>query len=440
MTRDPAGSRLDLVLGSAPELCAYQRWLETEQKHRDGPRDYLFAEDRPRFEPRKDDVVAALPGLAVGEHGGVTVLTVDEPVLRLPLPGVPRAAAERVLGAIDAKRCLLEVRLDAGVEPSELASILRAAFGIVLFAPGAVTSLESRLSGVEIVRFPSAPYAVERPYWENMIAVRTRAAARPLAGTDDFVRMLRELHVVTLMGESLTSFYKPRSPSADQWVAPGAFFTEPARTLETPRGSFYLDGPRVNVSFVGGEAYHHALYASVDDDEAGAPARYFAEDGLDWGRVTTARSEREPDPKPWFLPPRPLRVEHFEAMRVELLRALETGDVGAAGRFHQKFVRLHPFHCANQSIAMNLVNLALSRTHGAGMPHFILDQLALRLRTEAYEEIFRRAVRAFAFAETDATKRWTVLAGRMKRALGFIHNPSRADTDGAGWALAAERA
>jgi hypothetical protein len=440
MTPADTGSRLDAVLGSAPELFAYQRWLDDETTHRDGPRDYLFAEARPRFEPRKDDVVAALPGLAVRVEDGTTLLASDVPAVRLPLPGVARPLAERVLAAIDGRRCLLEIRLQAGVEQRELASILRTAFGVVLFAPEAVTSLESRLSGVEIVRFPSAPYAIERPYWENMIAVRARVLARHPTGTDDLVHLLRELHVIALMGESLSSFYRPPSPAADDLVGPGNFYTDAPRTIETERGTLYLDGPRVNVSFVGGEAYHRALYASVDDGEAGAPARQFIEAGLDWGRVVTARSERETEPKPWFLPPRPLTIEHFDSLYAEIERAFGKGDVGAMARLHQKLVRLHPFRCANQSIAMNLVNAALTRTHGAGMPHFILDQLALRLRKEAYEQVFRRAVRAFAVEETDAKARFAVLADRMKMALRFVREPGGADEAGARFALVADPA
>jgi hypothetical protein len=253
-----------------------------------------------------------------------------------------------------------------------------------------------------------------------MIDLQARIPDEVPADTEGFVRLLRELHVIALMGGSLQSFYRPASPVADRIVYPGALYTAAARTRETVQGTLYLDGPRVNVSFAGGEAQHRALYASVGDEEAGAQARAFEEAGLDWGRVVTARSERETDPKPWFLPPRPMRPEHFETLRSDLDAAVRTADLSAAARFHQGFVRLHPFHCANQSVAMSLVNSALERGLGAMIPHFILDQLALRLDQRAYEIVFARAARALSVTGVGPVQRWAILRERVRQAWALL--------------------
>jgi hypothetical protein len=455
MGPDPKGERLQAVLGVPAELLEYERWLADQRRAPRAERDYLFAEERARFEPRKDDVVVALSGLEVQERSGVVRLVCPDPAAEIDLGGVSRDAAEQLLAAIDGQRCLLEVRLDAGVDQDVLSRFLRAAFGRVVFAPEAVRALETALPGVEVSRFASPPYSIERPYWQNMISVRQRFFERgpaALVDRDDFVRLLRELHVIAVLGTGLDSFYKPSSPVSDRIVAPGALFVAPARIARTPRGTLYFDGPRVNVSFIGGEAYHRALCEGVGDAAACEAERDFSEGGLAWGQIVTARSEREAEPRPWFLPPRPILDAHFDCMRTNLATAVRCADaadtdgtVRSIASFHQAFVRLHPFHCANQSIAMNLVNALLCRVHGAGIPHFVLDLLALRLSTGAYEKIFARAVSAWLSKDPDPARRLADLRERKRRALvlidrssaGNIGNLIAADRDAGRWALLA---
>jgi hypothetical protein len=437
MGSDPIGERIRAVLDVPAELLEYERWLVDQRKADREERDYLFSEERARFEPRKDDVVVALSGLQPDQIDG---------------GGVSHDAVARLLSLMDGQRCLLEVRLDAGIDQDVLSRFLRATFGRVVFAPDAVQALEKALPGVEITRFPSAPYSIERPYWENMVAVRQRflGSQDALASASDFGCLLRELHVIAVMGARLDSFYKPASPVSDRIVAPGALFADPVRIAHTPRGTVYFDGPRVNVSLVGGEAYHRALYEDVGDLDALNGDRALSCDGVAWGRIVTARSEREAQPRPWFLPPRPILDAHFDRLRTALARAFrcaDTADTGGAVRalaqFHQAFVRLHPFHCANQSIAMNLVNAVLCRTHGAGIPHFILDHLALRLSTRSYEKVFARAVSAWLVKDEDPARRLATLRIRKQRALSLIDQSKTGDfralvagdPDAARWAL-----
>jgi hypothetical protein len=438
MASDRIRERIGAVLAVPTEALEYERWLAGRRDAARGEADYLFSEERPRFEPRKDDVVVTRPGLQAGE-----------------IDGIPPETAARLIEAIDGQRCLLEVRLDTGVDAAVFSRFLRATFGRTVFAPAAVEALEAALPGVEVVRFASPPYSIERPYWENMVAVRSRFENRraALATANDFVQLLRELHVIATMGPDLDSFYKPASPVSDRVVAPGTLFIAPVRTRSTPRGTLYFDGPRVNASLIGGAAYHRALYKNIGDPDACDQERDLSYDGIAWGRVVTVRSEREAKPRPWFLPPRPMLDAHFDFVRTALVDAFDRARAGdspgalrSIAHFHQAFVRLHPFHCANQSIAMNLVNALLSQVRGAGIPHFILDHMALRASRPAYEEIFLRAVSAWLVSDGYPARRLAVLCERKKRALALVERSKSADLctliaedpDAARWALLRE--
>jgi len=138
-------------------------------------------------------------------------------------------------------------------------------------------------------------------------------------------------------------------------------------------------------------------------------------------------------------PPRPLELRHFEVLRASLAASLAASAsaeapeaVRACARFHWQFVRLHPFYCANQSLAMNLVNFVLARALGAGIPHSILDQLALRLAAGAYEAVFETAAAAYALPGAGPVTRYRELRARKLRAFALI--------DKIGQALSVEQA
>ncbi len=430
--------RLERILSSSPEVAAYERFLAASAERRREPRDYLFLEAKPRFEPRREDVVVPLPGLTVREKGGAARLVSEAPPADVPVAGVSRRELERVLAAFDGERTLAEIGWT--VDAAALAKVLRAAFGLVLFAPAALAALERRISSVSIVRFPAAPYAIERTYWENMAEVRERfdASGAALETADGFLRLLRELHVVALMGETLERFYKPASPASDGGANPGGLWHAESRVLETPRGAVYLDGPRVLAPKVGGDRFFGRLAVALGDPEAGADRRDSA-----WGRHLYARGEKDDAPKTWFLPARPIDDDKLEALRVEIASALAGADAGraddavrAAARFHYRFVRLHPFRCANQSIAMVLVNAVLERAGDAGIPHLALDHLALRLSEPAYEEAFARAASAFRADDTGSAARLAKAVAASRSALALMDAMSRAPDDAAADALA----
>lgn len=424
MSHDPFAERLDAIAAVPPEWAEYASWLRDQQQRTNVARDYLFTEDRARFEPRAEDVVVPVPGLRVGERGGVARLEVPGANVSVEITGLQKMHASVALAAMDGKRCLMEVRWEAGLDAERMGKILRAGFGRVLFAPQAVASLETQMSGTTIVRFPSAPYTIERAYWENMIGVRRRFLASwpAIDSAESFVRMLRQLHVVALMGADLRTFYKPASPASDLAAAPGSLYLDEPRWIAGQKGAIFVRGPRVNVSLVGGEGWHRALAESVGEPAAMGELRRFEEDGVDWGMFLTAQSEKDLRPGAWFLPPRPLTPAHFEVLWSSLRRAfdaIEAGErdeaIAACARFHRCFVRLHPFHYANQSVAMNLVNAVIERVAGAGMPHLLLDLHALRMSSEAYARVFRRAVDAWVIDEKDPGKRLSVLIEKRAR-------------------------
>jgi hypothetical protein len=447
---------IERILEVPYPLLEYDRWLREQTASRSAQRDYLFTVDKPRFEPRKDDVVAVLAGLQLRERAGAAFLGLPGSAAGIELQGVSRKAAERILASIDGSRCLAQVRWTAGVDTPTFARFLRAAFGLVVFAPAAVASLERAIPSVEVVRFPASPYAVERPYWENMAAVREQFMIEwPfVASGSDLIRLLRKLHVAAVMGPQLDSFYKPASPGSDLRVNPGALLHDAPRLLSTTEGHVFLDGPRVNASWVGGERWHRLVRQAAGQPGDQPQELSFEDDGLAWGRIIVARAEQDDQARPWFCPPRPWQEAHSDFLFAQLKAADEAEATGARAdavaalaRFHQGFVRLHPFHCANQCLAMNLVNAMLSRVAGSGIPHLLLDHLALRMSAEAYERVFDAAVRAFAVVEDDPAKRLNVLRERRSRSFSLIdrlgacttdaqaREALRADPEAAAWAL-----
>ena len=394
-TSPPAWTFIDAVAESDEPPHAYARWLAQPSASSD---DYLFSASTVRFGARDADRLVAPPDLEVVSQGSGVVLCSKRLGGSLQVPELSEPTARRLCARIDGEQSCARLRARAGGDALAFDVLLRAALGRVLFVPEAVTELEQRVSGTELVRFVGTPYEIERPYWENMSDVRSAAPAalQDVSDTAGFTRALRRLHVVALMGARLENFYRRASRIAGRKLQPGALYGAPSRTEETERGTLLLAGPRVGVPFVGG--YNYQALVCAHDPEALEKTRSVRDaHGLDWGRVVFGRSPEETENRAWFLPPRPLREQHLERLYAGYSDAANAVNepallVRALARFHFRFVRLHPFRCANQSLSMNLVNLLLLRGTGASMPHSLLDQFALRLAEGAYEEVFARAV------------------------------------------------
>lgn len=387
---------------------AYERWLAAQPKSADH---YLLAEPRVRFEPRGSDVIVRVPGS--------------------PVPSYDGQELERdvtILEGLDAARSWDEACALASVTPADADALLQAGFGTVLLAPLAVAELEARVPCAEIVRFPGSPYEVVRSYWSNMTAVRERLDVlfRRTRSPALFMAELARLHRVLLLGPDESTFYRPLSPVASKGIGPGALWETPSRVEEEAGGPRLVEGPRVSAADVGGRRYWSLLAESVKDEGALAPARAHEQDGAGWGRIITARAGDELEPKLWFLPPRPLEEAHFAALcrpferaRDAIARGERATALAALAAFHQRFVRLHPFRAGNQSLVMNVVNACLRELTGAGIPHLVLDQLALRFDEPAYARLFTRAVNAWT-VQGSPLERYRVLTERKARYFALL--------------------
>lgn len=214
--------------------------------------------------------------------------------------------------------------------------------------------------------------------------------------------------------------------------------TTPSVVVQGREECVFVSGPRVRAAFVGGAEYHAALYDSLNDTAALAPRDAVDADGVDWGRVVRAQAQGDAAAEDWFCPPRPIGSAHIAALRGALQRAHQAlehgaraGCIEALAGFHQAFIRLHPFHCGNQSLAMNIVNGVLGHLLGAGVPHLTLDHLALRLSPEAYARVFRRCADVYVSASTPPAARYLGLASMRARAFDFTGRISTAAGGGA---------
>jgi hypothetical protein len=383
-------------------LAAYRAFVEANAKAADGD-GYLFDSPRCRFQPEIQDELVAPPGAEVVRTAeGVAVQLASG--ARLPFVGFDFAKLRAVFAQLPCRYSRLTIELGNQCE-----SFMAQAFSRVLFAPQAVAELEARLPAAEIVRFPGSPYEVVRSYWRNACAVRARLDERGLPRNVEELRaLLLELHELLLLGPSdadaRSSFYLPASLLGRKRPAPGTFYEVPSGLERRGAETILTSGARVSVPLLGGLSYWQLLSESVDDPGALSDDRQLEIDGLDLGRVVRARADNEAssEARPWFLPPRPLQPAHFEALLREL-RAVQVaeaeGDVPAAvaalGAFHHGFVRIHPLPSANQSLSMSFVNAALQRLLGSGIPHLLLDQLALRFERPAYRRLFARAAKVW---------------------------------------------
>jgi hypothetical protein len=413
---------VDAVLLDPARAEAYRAFLRRSAATDEA---YLFTDPNVRFEPEDDDLLVCAPGVRAHAAASGGVELVHEPSgWRLGLPDASLDRAEALLRLLDGTQTLGELR---ETHARALAPLIEGAFGRVLFSPLAVAELERRIPSAEIVRFPGAPYEIVRSYWRNMAAVRGRlrgffaAIARtPAAG----LAGLRGLHALSLLGDGGRSFYRPASPAVRGGLLPGELWLESTRVNDSGDEAVFEAGPRVHATLLGSEHYAALLAASVDDPAALAARRiHDADDGLDWGRVLTGRAAGDLAPAPWFCPPRPMSDAHFESLFESLGRALGATEEAAAlvalAEFHQKFVRLHPFRAGNQALCMNLSNAVLARRNGFGIPHLVLDHLALRLATPAYARCFARAVRAFSVNGTPAA-RFAALSAKKQSLFAFI--------------------
>lgn len=446
------GAGLDGVVDFPWEVLEYLAWLRQQPSSRSQEQSYLFDAPEVRFRPAETDLLLSEPGLVVEAAAEGLRLRSGSGGAEVSLPDVDRGARpalQVLLRRLDGQQPLAALR--SGLPPSSgvlLDQLLDAAFGKLIFAPLALAEVERAISGIEIVRFPGSPYEIARPYWRNMGAVRARADAVLSTLDDDgrFARELRRLHVVALMGEDLQSYYQPASPISSGRAAPGRFMLNGAVRVTTPAEHVFVSGPRVSAAFAGGVRYNELLYESLGEPEAALPRHFRSSTGLDWGQIVVARAPGDATALPWYCPPRPLRRAHLRALRESLAAAKaaaaaaeQRACAAALAAFHQDFVRLHPFHCGNQSLAMNLVNTLARRAFGAGIPHLLLDHLAVRLTPEAYSRAFQRALAGHVDPQPNPAARYLRAAARRTGAVELLQKLDAAPSLEAARSLARAR-
>ena len=381
---------------------AYRSFVDASLKSQsdDG---YLFDTPRCRFRPEPSDELVAAPGAEVVRLGGNGGVAVQLPGgARLPFSGFTFERLRAAFAQFPCRYSRLTIELSTLTE-----SFIEQAFSRVVFAPRAVAELETELPSVEIVRFPGSPYEVVRSYWRNCSAVRRQLQQyEPPSTVAELRELLLELHQLLLLGEdnadTRSSFYLPASLLGRKRATPGTFYEVSSSFERRGAETILTGGARVSVPLLGGANYWQLLAESVDDLGAVVDERRISVDGLDVGQVLRARSEEETESRPWFLPPRPLQDGHFERLLAELNAATaaeSARDLPSALRalaaFHYHFVRIHPLPSGNQSLSMNFVNARLQRLLGTGIPHLLLDQLALRFELPAYQRLFARAAKVW---------------------------------------------
>jgi hypothetical protein len=407
---------LDVLDLPVPALGAagadYERWLRETP---DAGEQYLLTDARVRFDARAGDVLVAPPGLVVTPASGGALLRGGALPRAVSVNGVAAERVERFFAALDGTATLATATARSGLADVEARAVVGATFGLALFAPHAVTALERRVSGSELVRFPGAPYEIVRNYWSNMADVRAALGRFEGALGDPLKawRELAELHVTALLGADRRSFYRPASRVTRRGLTPGALWQTPSELRETAEGTRFVEGPRVHAPLLGGPGYGALLAELTGDPEATLDRREHHDAGLDWGRIVTASAAGDARPEPWFCPPRPIGEGHAASLCEAYERAVRAAQCGPAEQqaaldgladFHQRFVRLHPFRACNQALAMNLVNAVLARVAGAGMPHLVLDHVALRFAPSAYRRVFALAARQWCVEGAPATR------------------------------------
>lgn len=403
-------------------LVEYQAWLQKEPL---APvDDYLFARSRIRFEPAGGDRLTLLESAEAVEQNGRVCVRLSKQLPHVDVPSLTLSTVKALFDALRKRPLLVELPFAARVPQRDCDQLLRVGFGRFVFAPEPLAALERQTAASEVVRFPASPYEIVRNYWHNAGQLSTEISA-DLGTVDEssFENWLRECHVKLLLGPNFDTFYRPSSPIARSRVMPGALYTRQTQVVTASSGAYIVEGPRINASPVGGEIYHRLLQSSLQEGAAKLPLVNVATES-DWGSVITARARGDERVADWFVPPRPIGAHHLDFLRMAWNRAITARNehdtetsIGELGKFHWCFVRLHPFACANQSLAFTLVNCVLRQVVGCGIPQLILDQMALRLTCSEYIRVFSRAVDAW---RTDA-------ANGLERQKDRIHKRQQLD-------------
>ncbi|HXW72576.1 MAG TPA: Fic family protein [Methylocella sp.] len=280
--------------------------------------------------------------------------------------------------------------------------------GAALVVPESIDKLEASIPGISITRFPKSPYGILRVYWENMHSVRE--SVREICAEKDSIPSkdaFRILHVIALMGSDLCSFYKPDSPVSDEAVWPGHY-----RRRKT------------EVSYQGVLEFNWHLSAVARSLKIDFEFPYevkWVERNTHWGKGYIDEHSAHYSAPP---PPFNKQTESLHEAFLHLPRRVTTEKLEEAicklAKFHQRFVQLHPFECANQSLAMNIVNNFLGEWMNSCIPHLFLDMFSLFLSPDDYARLFGRAVKYYSVRNEHTRDAYRSLGERFKSMRAFV--------------------
>ncbi|MDD5275188.1 MAG: Fic family protein [Methylovulum sp.] len=368
----------------------------------------LFEIHEPRFELCLDDIPELALKVCVRAIGRYTLVESEqgEIVLESQAKDIGRIL-EQIDGTSSFGELLDSGRLGTQVADNEaVLNTINGMLGTAILLPAAVNSLESGIPGASIGRFPLSPYHIVRVYWENMKGVRDELELSGCNGDPaSLVAQLRRLHLVSLMGADLVSFYKPHSQVSDVAVWPGHFRTGEVHVALPTEFLAYLDMVAYSLGISLGEQF----------------AVRWETGGLKWG------AGKLRDGKLVYTPPAAPFTGQLEQL-CAMLAALPTsvsgagsaGAIYALAAFHQRFAQLHPFACANQSVAMNIVNYFLDKWFNSCIPHLYLDMVAFFVSPADYARYFARAVKFYSVKANEAQGIYPEFKARSKRMNQFI--------------------
>ncbi|MEN9601614.1 MAG: hypothetical protein RIS56_1220 [Verrucomicrobiota bacterium] len=303
-------------------------------------------------------------------------------------PSISQEAMIAVLEQCDGRASLGEIAIRITLDLSMVMAVVQRWIGGLLEI-SRFDALRERMPVLEICRWPVQEHRVAVEYWRNAIEVRAYLDFLPeaLKAERDFLRYLRKLHVVSLMGSQLESLYLPdsarRQVSANRYCGPGEF-----------RRDGLMDCVVNNV-------WHARLFEEglgmgpvrlENAPSVGADGIVLGETRWTWKGPKINRGLHVFSPFPT------LRLLHFKLLlqscreAVEQLSSGTSGDLAKLAEFFRVWICLHPFAYGNMGLGMNIVNWALRRSRGGYVPHAMLDGWAHRLNQAQFERLFCRYV------------------------------------------------
>ncbi len=359
-----------------------------------------FPTPHPRFEFMEDDIPKLTPGLQLKAIGTYTLVNSEygETILELDYK-VLSSIIDLIDGSSKADELIRRAMQQNLVVDIENINKL---IGIAIILPDVIEELELAIPGISIVRSPFSPYQILRNYWKNMIDVRRKIeVSLSKNNQNELLEQIRSFHIITLMGSNLRTFYKPDSGVSDFSVCPGHF-----RNGET----------HVICGFEEFSEYLHIVAHSLDITIKDQWEVYWNDCGQYWGKgfVLDHTGSYTPPDAPFGT-----QLDQLCILLMALPSIVNEDElpkaISALAKFHQRFVQLHPFECANQSLAMNIINHFLKKWIDSCVPHLHLDMVAFFFTPEDYSRYFARVVKYYAVKTVDARHSYFEFKNRLER-------------------------